>query len=72
MNERILYELSKLPLHIQEQLIEELRKVFTPEEIKALQIGLAYFRLLKDPEFKEAMMTAMSMVLYDYFREENK
>ena len=70
--ENIMFQLSELPPAIQEQLIDELRNVFTPDEVKALQIGLAYFRLMKDPAFKEAMMTAMSMVLYNYFREENK
>ena len=44
-----------------------LRDDLTEEEILALTVGIAYFRLLYVPGLQSAMKQALAEELYDYF-----
>lgn len=69
--EVIVHELSKLSAEQLQAFFCELEKTISPDEIRALQIGISYFRILRDDKLRAAMKTALAETLYDYFRDEN-
>ena len=66
-----MHELSKLSVEQLQAFFCELEKTISPNEIRALQIGISYFRILRDDKLRAAMKTALAETLYDYFRNEN-
>ena len=57
--EKFCFELAKLDNEKQEEFFNCVKDTITQEEKRALQIGIAYFRLLLFPELKEAMQAAI-------------
>ena len=68
--ENLCYEIAKLEISEQSKFIDSLRSVLTHKEIESLQIGIAYFRLLMDDKFKNAMKSALASELYKEFRKQ--
>ena len=46
---------------------EKLKTTLTDEEIKALAVGIAYFRIQTRPEMKKQMVNSMAKVMYEKF-----
>ena len=68
--ESICFQVAKLDAGKQAEFIDNLRGVLEDNEIKALQIGISYFRMLIDGEFKNAMQAALASELYKEFRRQ--
>ena len=68
--ESICFQVAKLDAGKQAEFIENLRGVLEDSEIKALQIGISYFRMIIDGEFKNAMQAALASELYKEFRRQ--
>lgn len=68
--ESICFQVAKLDAGKQSEFIDNLRGVLEDNEIKALQIGISYFRMLIDGEFKNAMQAALASELYKEFRRQ--
>lgn len=66
---QVLFIVSSLPGDNQDAFFESLKKDLSPEEIKALQVGTAYFRQLRDPGLHDAMKNAIAEELYKQFTE---
>lgn len=67
--EIICFQAAKLDARQQAEFIDALHDVLTDTEIKALQIGIAYFRMIIDGELHDAMKAALAEKLYAEFRE---
>ena len=68
--ESICFQVAKLDAEKQSEFIDNLRGVLEDNEIKALQIGISYFRMIIDGEFKSAMQAAIASELYKEFRRQ--
>ena len=64
---KLLTELAKLDNEKQALFFQSLQGIITENEKQALQVGIAYFRLLMFPELHNAMKTALSQELYTSF-----
>lgn len=65
--EVFLYEVAKLSPSAQEALVGLLEGTLSPDEIRALKVGIAYIRLLVDDQLRNAMKSAMAEQLYNEF-----
>ena len=68
--ENICFQVAKLDAGKQAEFIDILRGVLEENEIKALQIGIAYFRMIIDGGFRNAMQAALASELYKEFRRQ--
>lgn len=66
--ESICFQVAKLDGRQQAAFIESLRGVLTAHELQALQIGIAYFRMIIDGELRDAIKAALAEKLYKDFR----
>lgn len=64
---KLFMELAKLDNEKQALFFESLQWIITENEKQALQVGIAYFRLLMFPELHNAMKTAIAQELYTNF-----
>lgn len=65
--ESICFQIAKLDGKQQSEFIDSLRNTLNEKEIEALQIGIAYFRMLLDGELRNAMKAAIASKLYQEF-----
>ena len=68
--ESICFQIAKLDPGKQTEFIDSLRSVLNDQELQALQIGISYFRMIIDGEFKNAMKAALASELYKEFRRQ--
>jgi len=68
--ETICFEIAKLDSSKQAEFIDSLRSVLNSQELRALQIGISYFRMIIDGEFRNAMKAALASELYKEFRRQ--
>lgn len=68
--ESICFEIAKLDASKQAMFIERLQGVLTEKELTALQIGIAYFRLLIHDDLRNAMKAMLAQELYSEFRKQ--
>lgn len=68
--EGVLFEIAKQPPKVQAAFIDGLQAagIFSDDEITALQIGIAYYHMLMQPEIKKAAAAAM----YEFFTKEGQ
>ena len=64
-----LYTAAQLNARQQDELIENLRTIFSASEIVAIQTGIAYFRMLLYPRMKDEICREMAAQLYKVFTE---
>lgn len=68
--ESICFQVAKLDAEKQSEFIDNLRGVLEDNEIKALKIGISYFRMITDSDFKNAMQAILASELYKEFRRQ--
>lgn len=68
--EKLLFDIAELNKKQQADFFDKISSVFTEKELQALKIGVAYFRLVKNPELKNAMKNALAKQLYNDFNME--
>lgn len=68
--ERLVNEVHKLGERQQEEFFEALKTMASGEEIKALRVMVAYFKLMSNAEYRAAMKTAMAQQMYKEFNDE--
>ena len=68
--ESICFQVAKLDGKKQAEFIDTLRDTLNEKELQALQIGIAYFRMIIDGELKNAMKTAIASELYKEFKKQ--
>ena len=64
---KFLFMAADLNASQQAELFEKIGSFFTQEELQALKIGIAYFRLLKFPELNQAIKADVCNALYQQF-----
>ena len=69
--ENFCFRAAKLTHEQQAELLDKIRPLVTAEQLQALQIGIAYIRLLMYPELKQAMKTAICAELMNTFKGDN-
>lgn len=67
--EQICFEVAKLDGDKQTQFIESLKDTLSENEIHAIQIGIAYFRMTIDDKLKNAMKIVIAKELFTQFTE---
>ena len=65
--EKFLFMAADLNAEEEAEFFEQISTVCSFDEMQALKIGIAYFRLLKYPELKQAMKAAISEELFRAF-----
>ena len=68
--ESVCFQIAKLDAKKQAMFIDALRGTLTCAELQALQIGIAYFRMILDGELREAMKATLAGELYQEFRRQ--
>lgn len=68
--ENFCFQVAKLDAKQQTQFIDALRDILNEKELQAVQIGIAYFRMLIDGELRNAMKAAIASELYKEFRRQ--
>lgn len=68
--ESICFQIAKLDAKQQTQFIDTLRDTLSEKELQALQIGIAYFRMIIDGELRNAMKATLASELYKEFRKQ--
>ena len=68
--ESICFQIAKLDAKQQTQFINILRDTLNEKELQALQIGIAYFRMIIDGELRNAMKATLASELYKEFRKQ--
>ena len=67
--ENALYQIAQQPPEMQQLFIDKLCPVLAENELQALQIGIAYFRLLLNDELRDSMKNALAKQLYSNFNQ---
>lgn len=67
--ESICFQIAKLDAEKQKSFIDSLRGTLSDEEIKALEIGIAYFRMIIHEDLREGMKAVLAQQLYREFTE---
>ena len=57
--EKVCYEIAKLDSERQKEFFNEISSALSEEEIKALYIGVSYFRMIMYPELKKVIAEAI-------------
>lgn len=65
--EKLLFMAADLDGKQQEELFLMLECTLTKEELKAVKIGIGYYRMIKNLELKKAMKADLAKELYFYF-----
>jgi len=68
--ESICFQAAKLDAKKQAEFIDSLTEILTENELKAMQIGIAYFRMIIDGELRNAMKAELASELYKEFRKQ--
>ena len=68
--ESICFQVAKLDAQAQSAFIDNLRGVLTESELQAMQIGIAYFRIIIDGDLRKAMQAELAAELYKEFRQQ--
>ena len=68
--ESLCFQVAKLDAKQQTQFIDILRDTLNEKELQALQIGVAYFRMIIDGELQNAMKATLASELYQEFRRQ--
>lgn len=68
--ESICFQVAKLDGQAQSAFIDNLRGVLTESELQAMQIGIAYFRMIINGDLRKAMQAELAAELYKQFRQQ--
>ena len=67
--EKVCFTVSALSAEKQREFIEEISAFCNDEEIKALLVGIGYFRMLRNPDAWAEIAHDMATELYNYFTD---
>lgn len=70
--EKVCFSASALSAEKQREFIEEISAFCSEEELKALLVGIGYFRMLRNPDTWAEIAHDMARELYHHFTEEAK
>lgn len=62
-------QIGTLNAEQEREFIKNLEEVLTAEEIEALQVVVAYIKMMSDPRREQAMKTALAEELYNEFNK---
>lgn len=68
--ESICFQVAKLDGQSQTAFIDNLRGVLSESELQAMQIGIAYFRMIIYGDLRKAMQAELAAELYKQFRQQ--